>query len=288
MKSVPSSILALCLLAISGAAWGAPACTGKTPDETMVQCSAAIQLHTPQRGTFPEVLAADYGNRAIGYEGKGMLQEALADYEQSVELKPDFVTLFNRGNFLIEHADTRRGVEDLGEAIRRYEGGSRPQQAEWTEGLYRKALSQRADALRRLGRNAEAVVDYTKAAGFKPDDDTLLFNRALAYSSSEQYDAAIADLDKVLEKRRRQGNDVGALSNRGIVYMKKGDYPRAIADMDEVIRREGNSPYAYARRAAVWEKAGQRDKAVVDYRQALQLYANLPEARDGLKRLGAE
>jgi tetratricopeptide (TPR) repeat protein len=155
------------------------------------------------------------------------------------------------------------------------------------EDAYVQANFQRAEALRRIGRFADALVNYDKAAALRPDNMEIVYNRALAYSRLERLDAVIADLTRVVENRRRESYYVSALINRGLAYMRRNEFPKAVADLDRALSVEPGSPLALVRRGYIYEKAGQRDKAIADYRAALAAYAKMEEALEGLKRLEA-
>ena len=185
-------------------------CGERTPDLTIARCSAEIARLGSQSQTQALNLATAHQRRAGAYESKNMMKEAWADYDQAVALLPSFITFYNRGQFHADYGDPNIAINDLGAAIGFYERNP----AKPLEESYAKALFHRAESLRRADRNAEAAADYDKAIARDPDDDILLFSRALALVRVGRHDEAIADLTEVLSLRRgRRGADqVSALS----------------------------------------------------------------------------
>src|SRR5205814_10691930 len=68
----------------------------------------------------------------------------------------------------------------------------------------------------------------------KPDDLQSYDRRALAYRSSKNYDAAIADYTFLITKNP---NDMEATTKRGYTYSLAQQYESAIADYQAVLKR---------------------------------------------------
>ncbi|MCB1485170.1 MAG: tetratricopeptide repeat protein [Hyphomicrobiaceae bacterium] len=104
------------------------------------------------------------------------------------------------------------------------------------------------------------------AAG-KTDADTLN-NRAAAYLQKGQFDLALPDLDKAIE---RDSKHYGALSNRGIVLMKTKQYRRALEDFTKAIDLAPIPLRPYRQRAEAHAALGEHAKAWKDADQALAI-----------------
>jgi tetratricopeptide (TPR) repeat protein len=259
-------------------------CKAADPDKAITGCSADIRRDTPIPANAG-MLPVYYNLRALAYEKKDMLQEAQADLDMAVTLKPDFDTYFNRAIFLDDHGG-RSPLPDLEQAIAIYEKTAKPPKP-WEES-YAQANYRRAENLRRDSRAAEALPSYDKAIALRPADMEMAFNRALANSKLEHFDAVIADLTRVIDGNPRRGPFlVSALNNRGLAYMRKGSFKEAVADLDRALATEPGSSLSLVRRGIIHERAGERDKAIADYREALKITASLMDAQEGLRRLGA-
>lgn len=259
-------------------------CSDKDPDKAIAGCTADIQRATPVP-TAQGMLPVYYSLRAAAYQKKDMFEPAKADLDMAVSLQPEFPAYFNRAVFFSDYGMAAEAIDDFAAAIALYEKKMPPEKER--EEAYVQANLQRAEALRRIGRPADALVNFDKAAALRPDNMEILYNRALANSRLERLEAVIADLTMVIDKGRRQSFYVSGLINRGLAYMRRNDFRAAIADLDRALAAEPSSPLALVRRGYVFEQAGQRDKAIADYRAALSIYAKMEEAHEGLKRLGA-
>lgn len=78
-----------------------------------------------------------------------------------------------------------------------------------------------------------AIENFDRALALQEDPDVLTF-RAFGQSQLGNYDAAIADYERVLEIRLW---DWTALGNLGFIYMELNDYNRALEYFDETIYR---------------------------------------------------
>jgi tetratricopeptide (TPR) repeat protein len=75
-----------------------------------------------------------------------------------------------------------------------------------------------------MGEVGEAVACFSKGLKFAPGDETLLFNRALAYSINGALEEALADL----EMARRNGSTKSDLLNaRSLTLYKLKRYAEA-------------------------------------------------------------
>ena len=89
----------------------------------------------------------------------------------------------------------------------------------------------RGQARRRLGKTADAIVDFTKAIALEPTAAAYVA-RGDCYSAGDRHDEAIADFDRALQ---RDAKSRAALHARGRERFKRGDVAASIADFDRVI-----------------------------------------------------
>src|SRR5262249_9368062 len=93
-------------------------------------------------------------------------------------------------------------------------------------------------------------------------------NEGRAFSGEVQIDGCT----EVIQSAERSGKDPSwAYSDRGIAYYNKGDYDRAVADFSKVIERNPNYAKAYINRGNAYDNKGDHDRAIADYNKAIEL-----------------
>ena len=89
------------------------------------------------------------------------------------------------------------------------------------------------------------------------------------YLKSKDYEKAIEQYEKVLEKDPKNG---AALFNRGFVHLKKGDFDKAIEDYDLYLEKiDSNDAAAYNNRGIAYRRLKQYERAIHDYNKAIEL-----------------
>ena len=148
-----------------------------TDDQTIDGCTALIA--SGRETTVGQ--AAAYYNRGIGYEDKGLHDQAIADYTQAIALKPDYAVAYdNRGNAFDSKGLYDQAIADHSQAIALQPGLA-------------NAHYNRGHAYAANGRYDQAIADYTQAIALKPDYVKAIENRGLAYEKKGSRDQAIAD-----------------------------------------------------------------------------------------------
>jgi tetratricopeptide (TPR) repeat protein len=95
-----------------------------------------------------------------------------------------------------------------------------------------------------------------------------LYTRAALYAAKAKFDAAIEDMNRLLEMA--PGN-INALNDRGNTYLGAGNPKRAIEDYDEVLRRAPSHGIAYFNRARAYKQMSQYERSLQDFDQAVRL-----------------
>jgi tetratricopeptide (TPR) repeat protein len=95
----------------------------------------------------------------------------------------------------------------------------------------------RHTVLTRLSRKQDAVAAYTKALDLRADDTHDLSERADILLDLCDYEAALSDLNRLLELQPRSG---WALHNRAVVLFERGHYVEAIKDLSNSLAIEDN------------------------------------------------
>src|ERR1700681_48480 len=125
-------------------------CNGKdgaTPDQQIDSCTAVIAA-----GKYSgHNLAIAFNNRGSGYDKKNDYDRAIADYDQSIRLDPNYATaLRNRGKVRYKKDDYDGSIADLDKAIR-----IEPKNAD--------AYIDRANAYSDKGDHDRAISNYNEA-----------------------------------------------------------------------------------------------------------------------------
>jgi tetratricopeptide (TPR) repeat protein len=145
---------------------------------------------------------------------------ALAEYEQSLRLRPDDAfTLRNAGASLYDLGNYR-------DALTYYERSLalRPDNA-WT-------LGRRGAAKARLEDYSGALVDYDRSLELDPDDAWTLARRGAAKARLEDYSGALVDYDRSLEI---EPGKVVVIGERAVIKLRLGDQAGAAAGLDHAL-----------------------------------------------------
>ncbi len=150
------------------------------PDIRIVACTRNIRS-----GRFTgENLAQAFTSRGLAYKSKGLLDKAIADYDEAIRLKPDLAETFNnRGNAYYYKGQLDRALEDYDEAIR-----LKPDLA--------RAFGNRGNVHRNKGRFDQAIRDYDEAIRLKPDNAQVFADRGLSYEKKGEPTQALRDFKR--------------------------------------------------------------------------------------------
>lgn len=114
----------------------------------------------------------------------------------------------------------------------------------------------------------KALADYNEAAKLAPDDLVYRLNRGVLRGRAKEYDAALEDLDYVLQ---RDPKNAKAYDSRSEIKRTKGDARAALIDSGNAVNLEPlNADYRLTR-AFASEQAGELALAIADLTTALEL-----------------
>src|SRR5581483_12310368 len=168
---------------------------------------AAIKDYNDAIDLNPD-FARPFNNRGVAYHKKGDYDRALKDFDQAIKLNPDYARAF------ANRAETHQMRRDYQAAARDYDSAVRLQpdlMAGWNGRCWTRAI---------LGELQPALADCNKALAIKPNDAATLDSRALIYLKMGQLDSAINDYSSAL---RITPTLASALYGRGLARIKKGD-----------------------------------------------------------------
>ncbi|MES2515966.1 MAG: tetratricopeptide repeat protein [Bacteroidota bacterium] len=141
---------------------------------------------------YPDAYVA-YNNRGNAYYNEGKINEALADFDKAISIKPNSPNaLSNRAAIYINMQKYKEALNDLNNAI-----------------LYKpdfaNAYSNRG-IIKSLTNMPGALEDMNQAISIEPTNPKLYYNRAGYYMQSHQKDLACADVQKAQQMGMTQGS----------------------------------------------------------------------------------
>ena len=201
--------------------------------------------------------------RGFTSQAKGGHDNAIADYNEALRLRPDYPEAYY-GRGIVKQALDRsdEAIADYNEALR-----LKPD--------FPEAYNNRGNAKQALGRRDEAIADYNEALRLKPDFPEAYNNRGRAKQALDRSNEAIADYNEALRLRPDYPE---AYNNRGNAKQALGRRDEAIADYNEALRLRPDFPEAYYNRGNAKQALGRRDEAIADYNEALRLRPDYPDA----------
>lgn len=153
----------------------------------------------------------------------------------------------------------------------------------------------KASAFRALGAYEESVNVLNEAIKLdRPKPFESLIRRAQTYRAAENYDASLADLDRLLDI----WGDLRSMKfhyHRGRLFLKMGRYSQAVESFTTGIPEQISYPWAYIYRACANARLGDLGWALRDYELGVKMinrhvidYLEFPGTRHTVSRLTAE
>lgn len=201
-----------------------------------------------------------YGNRANFYRDKGMIREALSDYNTNLALKDNQPQAYNsRAKLYFTIATTRdtllMALSDYNKAIEYLP----------TEGEF---YVNRGATYARLGDIPKAIEDLNKGLQLKPDHAVGYLNRSIMYNASGKIDLALADIESYL-KINPYNADIWYEKGRALRLLERTDL--AMSAYNEAIRLNNKNPLFYYERAKANYILQNVENAKSDFRAAVSL-----------------
>ena len=192
------------------------------------------------------------------------------EFRRCVELAPDWLAP------RLGLAESYLRLKDFASALRLTESiqASSPPRSAMEEA---KVVSCRVRALQGLGRHGEADACIESFVSQHPTE--VLSNAARLYLQYEQYEPALALLDRLLS---REPNNPEFLSGKGSAEIGLGRYEAAIATLTTAVSVAPTNAAAQINRAMACLRAGQLDAARASYQELLDRFPNSFQALYGL------
>ncbi|MBD2147786.1 serine protease [Sphaerospermopsis sp. FACHB-1194] len=256
--------------------------------EAEVAINEAIKL-SPRSGF--------YTNRGNLYVQQKKWELALADYNQAININPDFaLAYYNRGNLYSDQKKWELALADYNQAIKinpddadayNNRGVLYSDQKKWELALadYNQAIKINPDdagaynnrgALYSDQKKWElALADYNQAIKINPDLALAYYNRGLLYSDQKKWELALADYTQAININP---DLAAAYNNRGLLYSDQKKWELALADYNQAIKINPDYALAYYNRGLVYDNQKKWELALADYTQAIKINPDYAQA----------
>ncbi len=215
----------------------------------------------------PQCWMAHY-NLGNGLHLAGQLQDAIAQYQAALQLKPDYAEAYNNlGLVLIEQGRVQEGVKHLEDALRIWPDCP---QAHFNLGNAILLLA---------GKPEDAIAQYKEALRLSPDDAETHNNLGNALQRAGKPEDAIAQYEEAL---RLQPDYPKAHNNLGNVFLQTGQIQEAIHHYEQAIRIQPDYFEAYGNLGNALLQAGKPEDAIAQYEKSLQISPDYAKAHYNL------
>jgi tetratricopeptide (TPR) repeat protein len=217
-----------------------------------------------------QLTAEEWFNLGDEKRESGDYRSAIADYDQAIQLKPDYAdAYYNRGIAKSDLGDYQGAIIDYNQVIQ-----LKPD--------YADAYYNRGNTKDDLGDKQGAIADYNQAIKIEPDYASAYYNRGIAKKNLGDKQGAIADYNQAI---KIEPDFVYAYFVRGIAKKNLEDYQGAIADYTQAIKLKPDYADAFYFRGSAKDDLGAKQGAISDYNQAAQLYSQQGDMKWYLKAL---
>ncbi len=213
-----------------------------------------------------------HNNLGFYFAQQGRLPEAIAQYETSLRIKPDYEDALNN----LGHALAGQGRH--AEALPYYEAALRvrPRHVEVNNNY--------GNALANLGRLEEAIRHYEIALRENPQHADTHNNLGIALAQQGCLEAA---RDHLQEAVRLRPQHAGSHSNLGNVLAALGRLDAAAGQYRQALRLQPDDAQAHNNLGNVFAEQGKLEAAARQYQRALELNPHNPETHFNLALLRA-
>ncbi len=197
-----------------------------------------------------------YGNRGSLYDNQGKIELALADYNQAIKINPQNDNNYNnRGLFYDNQGEIELALTDYNQAIK-----INPQYAE--------AYGNRGNLYQRRGEIELALTDYNQAIKINPQYAEAYYNRGSLYQSQGLVELALTDYNQAVKINPQYADAYG---NRGNLYQSQGLVELALTDYNQAIKINPKNANDYYNRGVLYYNQGEIELALTDYNQAIKI-----------------
>ncbi len=204
----------------------------------------------------PATLPFAYNNRGFAFAKKGMLQEAIADFDRAIALDPAFISPYiNRGMFSGTLGRLEAAAADFTAAIA-------------LDPSNYQAYVNRGLTFAKMGEQERALDDYKTALALNPSSYETLYHLGILYLQKGMRGEAIEAFSRSLALNPQNAD---AYCNRGVAYALGNRPDRALEDYDRALGLNPKLVTAYLNRGNLSLKIGQQERARTDFQKACDL-----------------
>ncbi len=218
----------------------------------------ALRLYTEAIKKKPDWADA-YFNRGLCYRKLGQLDQAQADFQQALQLDPEFgMAQYSLAKLL---ADRGKWTESLAE-FKRFP-------TVYQDSTY--VLIGLANANSQLGNYASALADYNRALSLAkkiPEKTEILVNRGSLFYLEKRLGAAEADFRQAVKLNQ---NEDFALNNLSLIEAKKNRFPEALTLVERAISLRPNQSIYFNNRGYILLRLNRLPEAKEAIESALRL-----------------
>jgi len=272
--------------------WSVPGAVMKTPNWSAITCVAGlaalaicavlsraqVEYWKDSETLFRHALSVTrdnwlaHGNLGVVLEEAGREPEAIAQYEQALQIQPGYPQAqYNLGNALSKMGRLGEAMEHWNQAVRL--------NPDFAEARYNLGV-----ALMGLGRVSEAVGQLEQVLRDKPDSAEAHNSLGAALMRLGQVPEAIGQYEQAL---RIQPDSAEAHNNLGIALFQVGRQREAIGQYEQALRIKPGYLEAHFNLAVALEEAGRVAEAIGQYEQVLRIKPDYTNAQTRLARLRA-
>jgi len=195
-------------------------------------------------------------NLGIEYKRHGQIEKAMANYNRSIQLYPEYgLAYLNRGNIFFDAGQTLRAMSDYNEAEKL--------------GVKTEHLFANRGALFAMKKDyPNAFKDFEKSLQINPRHANAFMNRGITHFEMKDFKSAIADYDNYLKLKP---DDDGIYCDRGIAYQNLNQNEEAIKDLSMAIKLHPNSGLYFLNRSYSYNILGKKALALSDAMTAQSL-----------------
>lgn len=209
-----------------------------------------------------------FNNLGIVLSQKGEIDQAIAHYQKTLEMEPDFADAeYNLGNALVEKNEIDNAIIHCQRAV-----GLRPNDPEVQLAL--------GNALLRKGMVEEAITHYEKAVALRPYYFAGHYNLSSALLEKGDVDAAIFHCRAALSIQPEHGD---TYVNLGLALLEKGQVADAITQYEKALQVAPASISAQTNLA--WLLATCPDASLRNGNKALELARQADQLSGGVNPL---
>lgn len=217
--------------------------------------------------TLPELRRASIHNdRGVAHWREQRHEQALADFEKSIALNPDYAPVYNnRGNVFMQMGRIEDAIKDFTRAIE-------------LAPAYGAAFNNRGNAYLALGRIAEAEADLRRASKLLPSSAAPLNGRGKLAAAQSLPFASMRYLNRAILLNR---NYPAAYRNRAAAHIEVRQYEDALSDLEQVVATSDGDEELLILRGRVHARAGNHQAAAQNFSAALEIAPENGEAYAG-------